>query len=81
MTETAKIVQTTETDKALLAELQANTVPSQLLRQELTEDQVCDYTSVPEALATTSSQGCVQSFAKVWSTFQIRKSFLAKLLG
>ena len=50
MTETAKIVQTTETDKALLAELQANTVPSQLLRQELTEDQVCDYTSVPEVL-------------------------------
>lgn len=52
--EIAKIVQITETDKALLAELQQNTVASQVLRQEVTEDQSCDFTSVPSILQEQS---------------------------
>ena len=81
MTETAKIVQTTETDKALLAELRANTVASQLLRQELTEDQACDYTTVPEVLqqqALKAAFSHLQKFGtpskyanRFWQTFWI----------
>lgn len=54
MTEIAKIVETVETTKALLAELQANSTASQVLRQEVTEDQTCDFSTVPSILQEVS---------------------------
>lgn len=53
-TDTAKIVDTTETAIALLAELQQNTVSAQLLKTELTEDQTCDFSTVPALLQEPS---------------------------
>lgn len=54
MTEIAKIIETHETDKAFLSELQDNSVSTQLLKTELTEDQTCDFSTVPGILQEQS---------------------------
>ena len=60
MTEIAKIVETNETLRALYTELQSNTVSSQLLRTELTEDQTCDFSTVPALLEEQSMKAAFE---------------------